>query len=98
MVIAIIALVVRLHLYQYRYIKRFVCLSVCLLCFVCPRGGQIFLTHGRHFYFEAGDTNIYIGCTGGYDNVNKEMDVSESIIHVSEDSKLSAGVRIFWEP
>ena len=40
---------------------------------------------------------FYVGGDGGYDDVDKEMDVSEANILVSEASKLSAGA-IFRGP
>ena len=45
-----------------------------------------------------GGTNILVGGGGGYDDVHKEMDVSEANIYLSEVSKLSAGARIFRGP
>ena len=53
----------------------------------------------KHFYIEGGGTKIftwggqtsYVGGVGGYDDVDKEMDLSEA-------SKLSAGARILRGP
>ena len=41
------------------------------------------------FTSKRGGQTFYIGCSGGYDNVNKEMDVSKA-------NKLSAGTRISY--
>ena len=48
---------------------------------------------------------LYVGGSGGYDDVDEEMNVSEAnflareaSIFVSEASKLSAGARIFRGP
>ena len=64
-------------------------------------GTNIFHTHGgTNISTSLGGTNIftsrrvltfYVGDDGGYDDVDKEMDVSEA-------SKLSAGDRIFRGP
>ena len=69
----------------------------CSLLFV-PRGrnnlfvpvGKTFLTHRR------GGANIYVGGSGGYDDVDEEM--SKANILVSEASNLPTGARIFRGP
>ena len=43
---------------------------------------QFYIKGGKHFYIKGGQT-FYIGVGGGYDEVDKEKDVSEA-------SKLSA--------
>ena len=66
-------------------IKRFVCLFVLKetnISFTQERGGQTF----------------YVGGGGAYDDVDEEIDVSETNIFVSEGSKLSAGARSFRSP
>ena len=83
--------------------------SVSLSRFVCPwgqtfllhrRGGQTFVVHRR----EGGQT-FYVGGSGGYDDVDGEMDISkpnflvrEVNIFVRKASKLSPGARIFRGP
>ena len=66
------------------------------------RGGDKKISHrggDKHFYIMGG-TNIftsrrvltfYVGGDGGYDDVDKEMDVSKANILVSIVSKLSTG-------
>ena len=75
-------------------------LCVCLSSFVCSPGA-------KHFLHTGGGTNIltqrrgqtfYVGGSGGYDDVNEEMDVREANFFVSEVSKLSARARIFCGP
>ena len=41
---------------------------------------------------------FYVGGDSGYNDVDKEMDVSEANILESEASKLYAGARIFRDP
>ena len=49
---------------------------------------------------ERGETNIlcWRQCSGGYDDVDEEMNVNEANFLVSEASKLSAGARIVRAP
>ena len=76
--------------------------SVSLSRFLLHRrgGGQTFVVHRR----EGGQT-FYVGGSGGYDDVDGEMDiskpnflVSEVNIFVRKASKLSPGARIFRGP
>ena len=41
-----------------------------------------------------GGQTFYVGGSGGFDDVDEEIDVSEANFLVSEASKLSAGARI----
>ena len=59
----------------------------------------------KHFCIERGGQTFFVGGGGRYDDVDKEIDVSEASfpvseanIFVSEASKLSAGARIFKGP
>ena len=62
--------------------------------FVCLSPGDKHFSHtgrgGKHFYILGGPT-FYVGGSGDYDDVVKEMDVTETNILVTEESKLSAG-------
>ena len=56
----------------------------------------------KHFCIERGGQTFFVGGGGSYDDVDKEIDVSEvsflvskANIFVREVSKLSAGARIF---
>ena len=64
--------------------------------------GQTFLTHrrggGTHIFALRGGQTFFGGGSGAYDDVDKEMVVSEANFLVSEVSKLSAGARIFRGP
>ena len=91
-------------------------MSVCHVLFV--PGGQTSLTHrmeGQIFFSHRGGTNLFalraggrkffVGGSGGYDDVDEEIDVSkasflvsEANIFVSEASKLSTGARNFRGP
>ena len=88
--------------------------------FVCPRGtnisntqergGQTFVTPWRDggtniFHSQGGGQTFFVGCGGGYDDVDEVMNVSEAnilaseaSIFVSEASKLSGRARIFRGP
>ena len=50
---------------------------------------DFYIIGGNIFTLRRGGQTFYIGCSGGYDNVNKEMDVSKA-------NKLSAGTRISY--
>ena len=51
------------------------------------------------FTYMGGGQTFSVGSDGGNDDVDgEEEDVSETNIHVSEASKLSAGARIFRGP
>ena len=100
-------------IYIYEALCQSVSQSVCHVLFV-PRGqtflahgregGKTFFTHrggGKHFYIEGGGQTFFVGGSGGFDDVDEEIDVSEANflvnegnILVSEASKLSAGARI----
>ena len=74
-------------------VSQSVSLSVCPLLLV-PRGTNIFPT-------QVGGQTFFVGGSGGFDDVDEEIDVSEANfllsevnIFVSKASKLSAGARI----
>ena len=61
----------------------------------------------KQFYIMGGGAKIvtsrrvltfYVGGNGGYNDVDKKMDMSKANIFESEASKLSAGARIFRGP
>ena len=45
-----------------------------------------------------GRQTFFVGGSGGYDDVDEEIEVSKANFLVSEASKLSAGARIFMGP
>ena len=73
--------------------------------FICPPDKHFSHSEGRgggkHFYIEGdkhfhkGRQTFYVGGSGGYDDVDEEMDVREANFLVSQVSKLSAGAGSF---
>ena len=57
---------------------------------------NIFHTQGgtNIFTLRRGGQTFFVGASGGFGDVDGEIDVSEANISVSEASKLSAGARI----
>ena len=49
-------------------------------------GGQTFFTYSR----DGGGQTFYVGGSGGYDDIDKEINVSKEDVLVSEVSKFSA--------
>ena len=60
-------------------------------------GGDKHTMGYKHLKQGEGQT-FFVGCGGGYDDVDELMNVSEANIVLSEASKLSAGARIFRGP
>ena len=77
----------------FKNVSRKFCFAILLLheshCNYLPWGTNIFHTHMRR-----GGTNIFVGGSGGFGDVDEEIVVSEANISVSKASKLSAGARI----
>ena len=51
-----------------------------------------------YFLYQVGRQTFFVGGSGGYDDVDEEIEVSKANFLVSEASKLSAGARILRGP